>query len=215
MAWAIGCDRPALVHVPGLGALDVHGVDVVAVAVRGEPLAAARRQVEVGLHLAERAPPPGPRAKAVSPALRWSMKVAVSVAPRRRKSLTFSGSGCSTCLRPSRPSADVAIAGRRDRLLVEPRAAARRRVQIVAWPSRSLSFAQVITSANLSAAPLRCRGRLPSYSAKNRSAPSGAMISSKLNGGFSMIRAPPPTLAMPGRSVHYARDAPERGSNLA
>jgi hypothetical protein len=32
---------------------------------------------------------------------------------------------------------------------------------------------------------------LPSYSAKKRSAPSGAMISSKLNGGLSMGRILP------------------------
>ncbi|MCE3247862.1 MAG: hypothetical protein K0R41_1687 [Geminicoccaceae bacterium] len=45
-------DRAALVDVPGLGALDVHRVDVVGVEMGGEARPAARGEIEVALHLA-------------------------------------------------------------------------------------------------------------------------------------------------------------------
>ena len=48
--------RPALVDVPGLGALDVHGIHVVGVEVGAEARAPARRQVKVALDLAAERP---------------------------------------------------------------------------------------------------------------------------------------------------------------
>ena len=48
----MGSSRAALVDVPGLGAFDVHRVDVMGVEMSAEALAPARRQIEVALHLA-------------------------------------------------------------------------------------------------------------------------------------------------------------------
>src|SRR5690606_35780597 len=159
--------------VPGLGALDVHRVDVVGVEMGAETLAPPRRQIEVALHLAaERLLHGGgergqPRAQMVDVVGHQGGAAAQEIldpagvgAQQRAAGIgSWSSTSCSEFCD-----------------------------QMVAWPSRSFSLAQVITSANLSAAPFRWRGFLPSYSAKKRSAPSGAMIASKLNGGLSMLR---------------------------
>ena len=87
---------------------------------------------------------------------------------------------------------------------------------MVAWLRMSPSLAKVMTSANLSGLPLRCSGFLPSYSARKRSTPSGAMISSKLKAGVRIDLLPTPAAPLSGGAgLVYAHAARRKETRMS